>query len=124
VTTFTIHQSVAVVEHDDQTRQPREGGHVYPASVDAVNGVFTVVRYGGNYGLPLLFDTGSGWAAAHAEYRWRLVPLCGRADCDKPVLTPVLADSDPLRRQWHSTDCRDADAETWHEGHYPSGVAT
>jgi hypothetical protein len=118
VTRFTVHQDVAIVEHDDSTRQRLEGGEVWYGSVTGTNTVFTMVSYDPavRFGRPpQMFDTGSGWAAAHAGYRWRLMPLCDRGGCWKPVLgEPVTAEDDPMRREFCSGECLDSGAEASH----------
>lgn len=65
---------VRIVEHDDATRQPREGGEVIPATVFRVTdgSAYVQVRTE-RYGL-LSFWRDSGWHAWDGEFRWRLIP--------------------------------------------------
>lgn len=61
-----------VTEHDEEAREPREGGQVLPAVVERVSAVY--VRAGGN-GLPVRdFYRESGWSAQAGDFRWRLLP--------------------------------------------------
>lgn len=120
MTTFRIGQDAAVVEHDDATRKPREGGKVIPARVHGTNGVFTTIDSDREPWdeHPALFDTDSGWAA-RAEYVWRLVSLCHR--CQEPITgEPVTEDRDPLGREWCSDECHDDSGQAWMEQHYRS----
>lgn len=70
-----------VVEHDDATRQPKQGGRVLPATVTGVNGPYVAVKAegGGSIGIlgPLYFWGESGWTAWDGEFRWRLLPGTG-----------------------------------------------
>jgi hypothetical protein len=86
---FSEGDKVRVVEHDDATREPKPGGEVHYATVSGTNSVFTLVDYETSIRLhpPMLFDTGSGWAAAHAEYRWRLMA----AESSEPEANPAPA---------------------------------
>lgn len=126
MTTFRQYDDVAVVEHDDRTRQPREGGQVHRATVTAAgDGSYIIIRYAGesvNRGRPDQFWSDSGWRAWDGEFRWRLVPLCR---CERPILgTPVTAEDGPLNRQWCSEECLTAEAEASYEQRYQPGVAT
>ena len=116
--TFRQHQEVAVVEHDDSTRQPREGGKVISATVTAVDCNAVLVRYG-DRGVPDAFWL-SGWRVeTRGEFRWRLVHVCC---CDKPITgTPV---TDQSGHPFCTEDCRDDDAGAWAGQHYGAGVAT
>ena len=126
MTPFRQHQEVAVVEHDDSTRQPREGGKVHYATVTDVTKAYIIVSYHDRSvygGKRDQFWEGSGWRAWDGWFRWRLVPLCTR--CERPVLgTPRTDPSDPLKRQYCGEECSDADDEARYEQRYPSGVAT
>ena len=120
MTTFSQHQDVAAVEHDDSTRQPREGGKVKLATVTQLGGIYVQVRYEG--GALDGFYAESGWRAWDGEFRWRLVPLCC---CDEPVTgTPVTDPDDRSGRVYCSEGCRDSDAEGAYEQAYQPGVAT
>ena len=121
MTTFSQHQDVAAVEHDDSTRQPREGGKVKLATVTQLGGIYVQVRYEG--GALDGFYAESGWRAWDGEFRWRLMPLCSR--CELPILgTPVEDDCDPLHRKWCTAECQTASAEGWGAQHYGAAVAT
>lgn len=43
--TLSVGDRVHVVEHDQSTRDPREGGIRYPGRVSAVEGLYVQVRY-------------------------------------------------------------------------------
>ena len=119
--TFRTGQDVAVVEHDPETRQPIAGGHVWHASVTEASALCVEVRY--ENGSKDTFRPRLGWRAWGNAFRWRLVHVCTR--CERPILdTPRTDPSDPLKRQYCGEECRDADAESAQEQHYPSGVAT
>ena len=123
MTRFRLHDEVAVVEHDDRTREPKPGGEVMqPATVTAIAGAYVKVRTG--FGATLVFWAESGWTAWDGMFQWRLVPLCSRPDCGKPVLAPVSDPEDRAGRTWCSEGCLEADAEGWSEQHYGYGVAT
>jgi hypothetical protein len=71
---------VVVVEHDEATRTPREGGRRLPARVvDAFGGgeegIYVHVVYEDraiNRGRPDVFYRDSGWRAWDGVMRWRL----------------------------------------------------
>lgn len=72
-------QQARVVECVDATRQPMEGGRVYPAEVLKVTGPYVYAE------IPALGQTASfwvqsGWTAWDAMFRWRLVPLPEEGD--------------------------------------------
>jgi hypothetical protein len=124
VTRFQLHQDVAVVEHDDATRKPREGGKVIPAMIvrAADDSSFVQARGDGLYG-PLSFWRDSGWPAWTGRHTCRLVPLC--YFCGEPITgEPVTEPGDPLKREWGTGECHEDSAEAWAGQHYPSGVAT
>jgi hypothetical protein len=126
VTPFRQHQEVAVVEHDDSTRQPREGGKVHYATVTDVTKAYIIVSYHDRTvfgGKRDQFWNGSGWRAWDGWFRWRLVHVCTR--CERPVLgTPVTSPGDQAGRLYCTDGCRVADSESAQEQRYPSGVAT
>jgi hypothetical protein len=67
--------SVVVVEHDEATRAPREGGRRYPARVVGIEGIYVQVAYEDravNRGRPDAFYKDSGWRAWDGVMRWRL----------------------------------------------------
>ena len=69
---------VRVVEHDDATRAPKEGGRVLHAVVSDGEtnlgpGQYILVRY--DTGQPDTFWRKSGWRAWDSEFRWRLEPV-------------------------------------------------
>lgn len=108
MTRFRTHDEVAVVEHDDWTREPREGGQVHVAAVAEAGKTYILVRYGTesvHAGAMDQFYSESGWRAWDGEFRWRLVPLCSRPDCGKPVLAPVSDPDDPTHQEFCSEDC-------------------
>lgn len=66
---------VFVVEHDEATRAPREGGRRYPARVVGTEGIYIQVDYEDqtvNRGRPDAFYAESGWRAWDGVMRWRL----------------------------------------------------
>lgn len=120
MSTFRIHDDVAVVEHDDATRQPREGGKVMRASVIELGGIYVQIRY--ENGSKDAFYQESGWRAWDGMFQWRLVSVCR---CEKPILgEPVTDPDDPTERRFCSEDCLDSAGEAWYEQHYRPGVAT
>lgn len=77
--TLKVGDPVVVVEHDEATRTPREGGQRLPARiVDAVGGddsIYVHVVYEDpslNRGRPDVFYRDSGWRAWDGVMRWRL----------------------------------------------------
>lgn len=127
MTRFRLDDDVAVVEHNPVTRKPREGGKVHFATVTGIAGLYCQVRYDDRLAFAGRRDTfwlESGWRSWDGMFCWRLVPVCHRADCGKPVLDPYTEQSDPLHREWCSERCHTFDAEGWHEQHYQPGVAT
>ncbi|MGI5422948.1 hypothetical protein [Actinomadura luteofluorescens] len=66
---------VVVVEHDDATRRPREGGRRFPARVVKTEGIYIQVDYLDrtvNRGRPDVFFKESLWRAWDGAFRWRL----------------------------------------------------
>lgn len=66
---------VVVVEHDEATRAPREGGRRFPARVVKTEGIYIQVAYDDravNGGRPDAFYEESGWRAWDGAFRWRL----------------------------------------------------
>ena len=70
---------VVVVEHDDQTRQPRPGGRRFNATVTSAEGIYLAVRYNDDQqGLSAVghrtdqFYAESGWRSWDGAFRWRL----------------------------------------------------
>lgn len=127
MTRFRLDDDVAVVEHNPATRKPRESGKVHYATVTGIAGQYCQVRYDDPAAFTGRRDTfwlESGWRSWDGMRRWRLVPVCCRADCGKPVLDPYTEDGDPLHREWCSEACHEASAEAWAGQHYPGGVAT
>lgn len=69
--------SAQVVEHHDQTRQPREGGQVLPATITKAEGLYVTAVIGGDSelaGHKEQFWAESGWTAWTGNFRWRLLP--------------------------------------------------
>ena len=122
MTTFRVHDDVAVVECDATTGKPIEGGTAVRATVIQAGGIYVEIRY--ENGSKAAYYQESGWRAWHGgEVRRRLVPFCHR--CELPILgTPVTDPDDPLDRKYCRDECRDADAEAWAAGHYGAAVAT
>ena len=113
-TRFTVHQDVAIVEHDPATRQPLEGGDVYYASISGVSTLWVTASYGKDAAVrsPYLFDVPSGWDAVTRGYRWRLVPVCR---CENPILgEPVTDPGDPTGEEFCGPDCVTTAAESSH----------
>jgi hypothetical protein len=117
VSTFKLHQDVAVVEHDDATRKPREGGEVRRGYIADISGGIMEVRCGEDCGY---FDLDTGWPALERCRTMRLVPVCYRTDCENPALDPYTDPGDPLRREWCSDECHDDSGQAWMEQHYRS----
>lgn len=66
---------VLVVEHDEATRDPREGGDRFPAHVSSVEGMYVQVLYDDetvNRGRPDVFFKESLWRAYDGALRWRI----------------------------------------------------
>ncbi len=66
---------VVVVEHDEATRTPREGGRRFPARIVATEGIYVQVDYEDravNGGKPDVFYWESWWRAWDGAMRWRL----------------------------------------------------
>jgi len=66
-----------IVEHDDQTRQPRPGGKVIPATVASEAGIYVTVKFNDpEWPRPrdtlMSFYAESGWAAWDGMFRWRV----------------------------------------------------
>jgi hypothetical protein len=73
--TLKVGDPVFVVEHDETTRTPREGGRRYPARVASVEGIYVQVDYEDravNRGRPDAFYKDSAWRAWDGVMRWRL----------------------------------------------------
>lgn len=67
---------VLVVEHDEATRTPREGGRRFRARVTALEGSYVQVDYedeGVNRGRRDVFWADSLWRAWDGAFRWRLM---------------------------------------------------
>jgi hypothetical protein len=75
VTNFKPADRCRVVEHDDATGEPREGGKVHEAVVDWAGNTYVQARVkrGSRTGL-WVFWQGSGWAVTGELHRWRLIP--------------------------------------------------
>lgn len=78
-TPLKVGDPVVVVEHDEATRAPREGGRRYPARVvDDFGGgesIYIHIVYEDrslNRGRPDVFYRDSGWRAWDGAMRWRL----------------------------------------------------
>lgn len=70
-----VGDSVLVVEHDEATRTPRDGGRRFPARVVSTEGIYVHVDYDDrtvNGGRPDMFYGESGWRAWDGALRWRL----------------------------------------------------
>jgi hypothetical protein len=120
VTTFRRYQDVAVVEHDDQTCQPRKGSRVMTASVTEAGDLFVKVRY--ENGSTDVYVQESGWHFWGDTFRWRLVSVCR---CELPILgEPVTDPDDPTRREFCREACLTDAAEASHVQRYQPGVAT
>jgi hypothetical protein len=77
VTAFKAGDRCLVVEHVDSTRERKRGGQVFLAVVDALAGLYVIVRYDdpGVFGGKLdQFWESSGWRAWDGWFRWRLMP--------------------------------------------------
>jgi hypothetical protein len=70
-----------VVEHDEQTREPKPGGIVYPARVAEVTSMYVFAAYDDpevyKRGRCDQFYADSGWRAWDGQLRWRLLPGTG-----------------------------------------------
>lgn len=77
---FKAGDRVRIVEHNDDTREPKPGGKVREGTVTAVNGLYAVAKYEDHWGggkVTASFYRESGWAAWDGEFRWRLLPVTG-----------------------------------------------
>lgn len=71
---------VVVVEHDEATRTPREGGRRHPGRVVKTEGIYVQVDYDDrtvNGGRTDLFYGESGWRAWDGAMRWRVATAPG-----------------------------------------------
>ena len=71
-----VGDSVLVVEHDEATRTPRDGGHQFPARVVDTEGIYVQVDYEDRTihgGRPDPFYKSSLWRAWDGQMRWRLI---------------------------------------------------
>jgi hypothetical protein len=109
VTTFTVHQDVAAVEHDPETLQPLKGGQVIYGTITDAN----------EYGISVRFSDGDQRAffvrngkIIQVSHHWRLFRVCDRAGCESPILgEPVTDPEDPKGREFCSEGCLDSAAE-------------
>lgn len=72
-----VGDAVVVVEHDEATRTPHEGGRRYPARIAGTEGIYLQVRYDDpklNSGRADVFYKSSLWRAWDGALRWRLSP--------------------------------------------------
>lgn len=70
-----VGDQVFVVEHNEATRKPRDGGQRLPARVVATEGAYIQVDYKDravNRGRPDVFWAESLWRAWDGALRWRL----------------------------------------------------
>ena len=77
MTAFKSGDRVRVVEHDEETRQPRKGGRDFPAEVTSTTSAYVYVGYDDpavHNGRMDCFYAESGWRAWDGELRWRLMP--------------------------------------------------
>jgi hypothetical protein len=110
---FRRYQEVAVVEHVDSTRQPKEGGEVLHGTVIQAAGLYVQVRV--DDGRTATFWAESGWTAWDGVFHWRLFPVCDRDGCDTPLAGEVFKDpDDPRCRRFCSEDCLTVEAERTH----------
>lgn len=71
---------VVVVEHDEATRTPREGGRRHLGRVVSAEGIYVQVDYEDrslNGGRTDLFYRDSGWRAWDGAMQWRLTTAPG-----------------------------------------------
>jgi hypothetical protein len=119
VTPFRSGQDVAAVEHHEEHHvwKPVEHGQVLYATVTEAGPCSVVARFGDEDERLFLLDSqGRAWRDSG---RMRLVPLCARPDCEKPVTgTPVADPGDPMHRTWCSDGCRTASGEAYDVQHY------
>jgi hypothetical protein len=78
MTTLKAGDKVRVVEHDDATRLPAEGGRVLRAEVIAADGTYVSVAYENGQGDT--FWRESGWRAWDGGFRWRIEALAAVAE--------------------------------------------
>lgn len=74
--TLKAGDQVVVVEHDEATRTPREGGRRFPARIVGAEGIYVQVEYKDrtlNQGHPDAFYADSLWRAWDGAMRWRLI---------------------------------------------------
>lgn len=73
--TLRVGDSVVVVEHDEATKQPREGGRRFPGRVVSTEGIYVQVDYEDHTvhrGRTDVFYRDSLWRAWDGALRWRL----------------------------------------------------
>lgn len=73
--TWEAGQECLLVEHDDATRRPREGGEVIRAMVTLVTGLYVraVCLDGSLAGEAFQVWASSGWTAWDGWFKWRLL---------------------------------------------------
>jgi hypothetical protein len=74
---WTEGERCRIVEHDDASRQQREGGKTLPATVTKVVGSYVFAAPDEGHGFPskpAQFWASSGWTAHDGMFRWRLMP--------------------------------------------------
>jgi hypothetical protein len=71
-----VGDQVVVVEHDEATREPRQGGKRFPGRIASAEGIYIQVDYDDrsvNRGRLDVFYKESGWRAWDGAMRWRLM---------------------------------------------------
>ena len=77
MTTFKSGDRIRVVEHDEASGKPREGGRAFPGEVADTPGIYVLVNYDDRtvyHGKRDQFYAESGWRAWDGQLRWRLMP--------------------------------------------------
>lgn len=106
---FKRYGEAAVIECDPDTGKPLEGGRVIYGTVTEARPCCVTARINAETWVFLVDSRGRLWMDAG---RWRLVSLCRRPACDRPVLDSGV---DPV---FCSGECRDDEAQAQSEHHH------
>lgn len=117
---FRQYDDVVVIECDEAGKLCEGGTYLYGCVTEAGPCSVRIQLGDGTVWLFLLDSRGRAWRESG---RLQLFPACPR--CEFPILgTPVVAEDDPLRRQFCRVECLDDAAQSAFEQRYRPGVAT